>query len=102
MSATGNNLIRRSMRAGMVQLAAVILAVTSCSSATEPLANVSAVVIPETVTRIVESSSGRVDVSLSFSINNPTTGMIYYSQPFFFGTRWYGAGPSALSTSPTC
>lgn len=68
------------MRAEMTWLAAVVLSVASCTSATEPLANVSAVVIPETVTRIVESSSGRVDVSLRFSISNPTTGSIYYAR----------------------
>jgi hypothetical protein len=71
--------IESSMRAGLVRLAAVALSVASCTSATEPLANVSAAVIPETVVRNVESSSGRVDVSLSFSITNPTTGSIYYS-----------------------
>ena len=58
----------------------MILAVASCSGATEPLANVSAAIIPGTVLRIVESSSGRVDVSLRFSITNPTTASIYYGR----------------------
>ena len=56
------------------------LSVASCTSATEPLANVTAVVIPGTVTRIVESSSGRVDVSLRFSVSNPTTASIYFDR----------------------
>jgi len=67
------------MRAALARFAAVALSVASCTSATEPLANVSAAVIPGTVTRNVESSSGRVDVSLSFSINNSTTAAIYYA-----------------------
>jgi hypothetical protein len=65
------------MRARLVRLSALLFAVASCTNATEPLANVSAAVIPGTVTRIVESSSGRVDVSLRFSISNPTTSSIY-------------------------
>ena len=68
------------MRAGLVRLSVVIWAVASCTSATEPLASVSAAVIPGTVTRIVESSSGRVDVSLRFAITNPTTAPIYYGR----------------------
>jgi hypothetical protein len=68
------------MRAGIVQLTAVVLSVASCSSATEPVANVTALVIPGTVNRIVESSSGRVDVSLRFSVSNPTTASIYFGR----------------------
>ena len=68
------------MRAGMVQLTAVVMSVASCSSATEPIANVTALVIPGTVNRIVESSSGRVDVSLRFSVSNPTTASIYFGR----------------------
>ena len=64
----------------MVRLSAVVLSVASCSSATEPLANVTALVIPGSVTRIIESSSGRVDVSLRFSISNPTTASIYFGR----------------------
>jgi hypothetical protein len=56
------------------------MSVAACTSATDPVANVSAVVIPETVVRNVESSSGLVEVSLRFSITNPTTGPIYYSR----------------------
>jgi len=67
------------MRAGIFRLAAAALSVVSCKSATEPLSNVSAVVLPETVARNLESSSGRVDVSLRFSISNPTSGPIYYA-----------------------
>ena len=64
----------------MIRLAAVVLTVASCTSATAPLADVSAVVIPETVVRSVEGSSGLVEVSLRFSITNPTTGSIYYAR----------------------
>lgn len=68
------------MRAGMVQLTAIVVSVASCSSATEPVANVTALVIPGSVTRIIENSSGRVDVSLRFSVSNPTTASIYYGR----------------------
>ena len=91
------------MHAGMVGLAAVAISVASCTSATEPLASVSAAVIPETVTRKVESSSGRVDVSLSFSITNPTIGSIYYSTCSAGlerqnGTRWELVASTVCST----
>lgn len=82
------------MRAALARIAAVALSVASCSRATEPLSDVSAVVVPGTVSRTVESSSGRVDVSLRFSITNPTTGPIYYSgcspslEQRIAGLRW--------------
>ena len=68
------------MRAATVRIAAVALSVASCTSATEPLEGVRALVIPGTVSRIVESSSGRVDVSLRFSVSNPTTASIYFGR----------------------
>lgn len=67
------------MHAGMIRSALAAIAVVSCTSATEPLSSVSAVVLPETVVRTVESTSGRVDVSLKFLIDNPTPGPVYYS-----------------------
>ena len=72
-------LIPKSMRAGIIPIVVAAVSVFSCSSPTDPLSDISAVVIPETVVRTVESSSGRVDVSLRFAIDNPTTDPIYYS-----------------------
>lgn len=68
------------MRAGTVRLAAMALSIASCTSATEPVANVTALVIPGSVTRLIENSSGRVDVSLRFSVSNPTTASIYFGR----------------------
>ena len=86
-------LIQKSMRAGIIPAFAAGVAVLSCSSPTDPLSDISAVVVPETIAQNVESTSGRVDVSLRFRITNPTSGPVYYSACSAGlerqnGTRW--------------
>jgi hypothetical protein len=68
------------MRAVLLPGVVAAASILACSGATDPLSSVSAAVIPETVSRTVEPMSGRVDVSLRFSISNPTTDEIYYAQ----------------------
>ena len=90
------------MRAGIIPVVVAAVSVLSCSSPTDPLSDVSAVVIPETVVRNVESTSGRVDVSLSFTISNPTARPLYYSHCSASLERQVGDGRWEYVASTMC
>ena len=67
----------RYMRTAFLRIVAAVAPTLSCTSATEPVSNVSATVIRQTVTRSVDGSQGSVDVTLQLLISNRTSDPAY-------------------------
>jgi len=56
----------------------LVAALVSCRSATEPVAELSATVVRQDVTLNDDGSVRRIDVTLQLSIDNRTSGPVYY------------------------